>query len=59
MYRTHEDILKAMIDKETSPHNATRYIYSYKKKGEYDIAAMWFRAKIEYEEEYGKENKKY
>ena len=50
MYRSYESILKAMISGETNPKNAVRYMYKYKKKGMYDEAAMWYRAKIEYEE---------
>lgn len=49
MYRTYEDILKAMLEGKTTPKNATRYIYNYKKSGKFDLAVMWFRAKIEYE----------
>ena len=44
-----------MIDGKTTSSNATRYIYNYKKQKKYDLAVMWFRAKIEYEEDYGSE----
>ena len=50
MYRNYEEILEAMFDGKTTPKNATRYIYNYKKSGKFELAAMWFRAKIEYEE---------
>ena len=56
MYRTPQEILSALIEGRTTPKNATRYIYNYRKKKKYDLAVMWFRAKIEYEEEYGKEH---
>lgn len=55
MYRTYEEILQSMIDGKTTSRNATRYIYNYKKQKKYDLAVMWFRAKIEYEEDYGSE----
>ena len=55
MYRTYEEILQSMIDGKTTSSNATRYIYNYKKQKKYDLAVMWFRAKIEYEEDYGSE----
>lgn len=54
MYRTYQDILQAMIDGKTTSENATRYIYNYKKAKKFDLAMMWFRAKIEYEEVYAK-----
>lgn len=50
MYRSYEEILKAMIEGTTTSSNATRYIYNYKRSGKFDLATMWFRAKIEYEE---------
>lgn len=50
MYRSYEDILQAMLEGKTTPRNATRYIYNYKKAGKFALATMWFRAKIEYEE---------
>lgn len=52
MYRTYEDILDALVSGKTSKKNASRYIYNYKKSGRYDLAAMWFKAKIIYEGEY-------
>lgn len=52
MYRNYEEILQSMKDGKTTPKNATRYIYNYKKQKKYDLAVMWFRAKIEYEEDY-------
>lgn len=53
MYRTYEEILQSMIDKKTTPRNATRYIYNYKKQKKYDLAVMWYKAKIVYEGEHG------
>lgn len=52
MYRTYSEILSALIEGKTTTKNATRYIYNYRKKKKYDLAVMWFRAKIEYEEDY-------
>ncbi len=49
MYRNYEEILEALVEGKTTPRNATRYIYNYKKAGRFDLATMWFRAKIEYE----------
>lgn len=54
MYRNYEDILAALISRKTTKKNASRYIYNYKKKGKYDLAVMWYKAKIVYEGEYEK-----
>lgn len=56
MYRTSQEILSALVEGKTTRKNATRYIYNYRKQKKYDLAVMWFRAKIEYEEEYGTAN---
>ena len=56
MYRNYEDVLEALISGKTSKSNATKYIYNYKRKKEYDLAVMWYRAKIVYEGEYESKN---
>lgn len=52
MYRNYEDMIEALVSGKTTKKNASRYIYNYKKKRKYELAVMWYKAKIVYEGEY-------
>lgn len=52
MYRNCEEIIEALIEGKTSIKNVSRYIYNYRKNKKYDLALMWYKAKIVYEGEY-------